>query len=162
VKSTNPKAILFKSKERFSAFHKKLLDYHVDTTILDFETHEWIDFDYKDIDFIIYYPSFKYSSSHPLALNDVYDNLLYLHSEYPDISFYPDPNCIKYYNDKYRQFLYLNKYDYPIPETIPILSETSLDLAETKMDMGPFFPLLDDNKKFFCSAYFRNTGLKKY
>jgi len=133
VKPKKPKAILFKSTDRFTAFQKKLLDYHVDTTILDFETHEWIDFDYTDIDIIIYYPSFKYSSNHPLALHDVYDNIMFIYSEYPHLKFYPDTNIIKYYNDKYRQFLFLKKQDYPIPETIPLLSEASLDFSEKKL-----------------------------
>ncbi len=137
-----PKAVLFKSYERFSAFQKKLSEYKVDTTIFDFETHEWIDFDYSDIDFIIYYPSFKYSSSHPMALNDVYDNLMYLHSEYPDIRLYPDPGIIKYYNDKYRQFLFLKKHDYPIPETIPLLSKASLDFAEKRLG----YPMVVKNR----------------
>lgn len=129
----NAKAILFKSQERFSAFKRKLHEYGVDTTVLDFETHEWIGFDYSDIDFIIYYPSFKYTSNHPLALHDVYDNLMFIHSEYPNIKFYPDPDIIKYYNDKYRQFLFLEKHGYPIPETIPLLSRSSLDFAEKRL-----------------------------
>ena len=80
------------------AFKDKLDQYDIDTTVLDFKTHEWVDFDYGKIDFIIYYPSFEYSSSHPLALNNVYDNLMFIHSEYPNIKIYPDPSIIKYYN----------------------------------------------------------------
>lgn len=136
------KAVLFKSPERFEAFRKKLEEYEVDCTILDFETHDWIEFDYSDIDIIIYYPSFKYSSSHPLALQDVYDNIMFLYSEYPHIKFYPDPNIIKYYNDKYRQFLFLKKYNYPIPETIPLLSDVSLDLAEKRLG----YPMVIKNR----------------
>ena len=120
------KAVLFKSKERFSAFQDKLSDYGVDTTILDFEDHEWVDFDYSEINFIIYYPSFKYSSNHPLALQEVHDNLQFIHSENPNIKIFPDPNGIKYYNDKYRQYLFLTKHGYPIPETIPLFSEKSV------------------------------------
>jgi len=55
------KAVLFKSKERFPAFQKKLSEYGVDITILDFDNHDWLDFDYSNIDFLIYYPSFEYS-----------------------------------------------------------------------------------------------------
>ena len=136
------KAILFKSQERFSAFKNKLSEYGVDTTILDFEDHEWVNFDYSEVDFIIYYPSFKYSSNHPLALQEVYDNLLFIHSEYPHIKFFPDPNGIKYYNDKYRQYLFLTKHDYPVPETIPLFSEKSAELADKKLG----YPMVIKNR----------------
>lgn len=136
------KAVLFKSQERFSAFQNKLSYYGVDVTILDFEDHEWINFDYSNIDFIIYYPSFKYSSNHPLALQEVYDNLLFIHSEYPNIKIYPDPHGIKYYNDKYRQCLFLTKHGYPIPETIPLFSEKSMDLADKKLG----YPMVIKNR----------------
>jgi hypothetical protein len=139
---TSPQAVLFKSRERFLAFKDKLSEYGVRTTILDFETHEWIEFDYSKIDFIIYYPSFKYSSNHPLALHDVYDNIMFIQSEYPHLKFYPDPNIIKYYNDKYRQFLFLKKHNYPIPETIPLLSEASLDVAEKRLK----YPMVVKNR----------------
>ena len=128
--STYLKAVLFKSEERFSAFQNKMSEYGVDTTILDFAEHKWVDFDYSNIEFLIYYPSFKYSSNHPLALQEVYDNLTFIHSEYPNIKMFPDPNGIKYYNDKYRQYLFLTKHDYPIPETIPLFSEKSIELAD--------------------------------
>lgn len=139
---TNPKAVLFKSEERFSSFRKKLSEYGVDTTILDFEDHEWIDFNYSNIDFIIYYPSFKYSSNHPLALQEVYDNLMFIHSEFPGVKFYPDPQIIKYYNDKYRQYLFLTKHGYPIPETIPLFSEKSVDFADKKLG----YPMVIKNR----------------
>lgn len=139
---TNLKAVLFKSQERFFAFQNKLSEYNVDTTILDFEDHEWINFDYSSIDFVIYYPSFKYSSNHPLALQEVYDNLLFINSEYPNIQIFPDSNGVKYYNDKYRQFLFLTKHGYPIPETIPLFSEESVDLADGKLG----YPMVVKNR----------------
>lgn len=137
-----PSAVLFRSEERFSVFQKKLAEYGVETTVLDFEEDDWIDFDYGNIDFIIYYPSFKYSSNHPLALQEVYDNLAFIHSEYPNIKMFPDPNGIKYYNDKYRQYLLLAKHGYPIPETIPLFSEKSIDLAEKKLG----YPMVIKNR----------------
>lgn len=137
-----PRAVLFKSKERFAAFQKKLDEYGVNTTVLNFKTHDWLEYDYSEIDFVIYYPSFEYSSNHPLALHDVYDNLMYIHSEYPNIKLFPDPNIIKYYNDKYRQFLFLSKHTYPIPETVPLLSEASLDIAERQLG----FPMVIKNR----------------
>ncbi len=142
MRSKNIRAVLFKSKERFSAFKDKLDQYGVETTVLDFKTHEWVDFDYGKIDFIIYYPSFEYSSSHPLALNNVYDNLMFIHLEYPNIKIYPDTNIIKYYNDKYRQFLFLSKHGYPIPETLPLFSDDSLDIAEKRFG----YPMVVKNR----------------
>lgn len=136
------KAVLFKSQERFSAFQDKLSEYGVDTIILDFEDQEWIDFDYSNVDFIIYYSSFKYSSNHPLALQEVYDNLLFIHSEYPDVMIFPDPHGIKYYNDKYRQYLFLTKHGYPIPETIPLFSQKSVEMADKKLG----YPLVIKNR----------------
>jgi hypothetical protein len=156
------KAVLFKSQERFSAFHQKLSEYGVDTTVLDFETHEWIEFDYGNIDFVIYYPSFKYSSNHPLALQDVYDNLMFIHAEYPDIKFYPDPKIIKYYNDKYRQYLFLKKHGYPIPETIPLFSDESVDLADKRLG----YPMIIKNRYGAGGGsvfrIFNKKGLEKY
>lgn len=137
-----PKAVLFKSKERFDSFRKKLSEHGIDFTVLDFETQDWIEFDYSDIDFIIYYPSFKYSSNHPLALQDVNDNFMFIHSEYPKIKFYPDPKVIKYYNDKYRQFLFLKKHNFPIPETVPLLSLESLEIADERLG----YPMVIKNR----------------
>ena len=135
-------AVLFKSKERFNAFKEKLTGSDIDLTVLDFESHEWNEYDYSRTDMIIYYPSFKYSSNHPLSLQDVYDNLMFLHAEYPDIIMYPDPSIIKYYNDKYLQYLFLHKHNFPIPETIPLVSEQSLNLAEQRLG----FPLVLKNR----------------
>ena len=114
------KAVLFKSDNRFSSFQKKLLEYGVKYNILDFAEQEWMNYDYSDIDFIIYYPTFKYTSNHPLALHEVHDNLLYINAKYPNVKIFPDPKVIKYYNDKYRQFLFLRGNNFPIPKTIPL------------------------------------------
>lgn len=156
------KAVLFKSEERFSSFKKKLSEYEVDCTILDFESQEWIEFDYSNIDFVIYYPSFKYSSNHPLALQEVYDNLMFIYSEYPNIKFYPDPKIIKYYNDKYKQYLFFKAHDYPIPETIPLFSMQSIDLAEEKLG----YPMVIKNRYGAGGGsvfrVFNKKELKKY
>lgn len=138
----NPKAILFKSKERFVSFQKKLEEYKVDYKILDFEKNDWIEFDYGNIDFIIYYPSFKHSSNHPLALQEVYDNLMFLHKKYPHVKMYPDPRIVEYYNDKYKQFLFLKDSAYPIPETIPLFSEESVEVADKKLG----YPMVVKNR----------------
>ncbi|MDW7646085.1 MAG: ATP-grasp domain-containing protein [Desulfuromonadales bacterium] len=124
------KAVLFKSSERFEAFRTKLDHYGVDCTVLDFDQNDWVDFDYSQVDFAIYYPSFENSSGYPLALYKVYDNIAFLHSEYPDLQIYPDPGIIKYYNDKYRQYLFLKKNHFPIPDTLPLHSIDDVNAAE--------------------------------
>jgi hypothetical protein len=136
------RAVLFKSEERLDAFKKKIEEKHIECTILDFDSSEWITFDYGNTDFIIYFPSFSYSSNHPLALHKVYDNLLFIHAEYPNVRMFPDPKIIKYYNDKYRQFLFLKKHDYPVPETIPLFSIDAVDLADRKLG----YPMIVKNR----------------
>jgi hypothetical protein len=136
------KAVLFQSIERFSSFRRKLADYGVECAILDFASQDWLSFDYSSVDFVIYYPSFEYSSNHPLSLQKVYDNLAFLYSEYPHLGVYPDPNLINYYNDKYRQFLFLKAHSYPIPETVPLLSEESVELAEKQLG----YPMVIKNR----------------
>jgi len=135
-------AVLFQSKERFEKFHQKIRNYNIQCTVLDFDESGWIDFDYSRVDMLIYYPSFQESSNHPLALSKVLDNLTFLQSEYPHIVFFPDLNIVKYYNDKYKQFLYLYKHRYPIPETIPLLSEKSVDQADEKLK----YPMVVKNR----------------
>lgn len=139
----NPlKAVLFKSAERFEAFRKKLEVYGIECTVLDFDENEWLDFDFSGIDIAIYYPSFQETSNHPLALSKVSDNLTFLQKEYPHIAFYPDPPMAKYYNDKYRQFLYLYQHAYPLPETIPLLSRKSVSQAGKTLG----FPMVVKNR----------------
>ena len=116
------KAVLFKSDERFGSFLEKLSQYGIATTVLDFGIQEWIDFDYSDTDLLIYYPSFKFSSNHPLALQEVYENLTFINSNHPHIRIFPDPKGIPFYSDKYRQYLFLKTRGYPIPETYPLFS----------------------------------------
>lgn len=136
------KAALFRSDERFDAFYNQLRKRGVDVVPFDFADQEWFRHDYSQIDILIYYSSFKYSSNHPLALQEVYDNLTFLHSEFPHICMYPDPNGIPYYNDKYRQFLLLHRHRFPMPETIPLLSRQSLHLAEERLG----YPMVVKNR----------------
>lgn len=137
-----PRAVLFKSKERFSSFRKTLEDYGIQYTILDFDTHDWIEFDYGQVDFVIYYPSFKYSSNHPMALFEVHDNLAYIGARYPDVQIYPDPRAIVFYNDKYRQYLFLRMHGYPMPQTYPLFSPETLNVAEDRLG----FPMVVKNR----------------
>jgi glutathione synthase/RimK-type ligase-like ATP-grasp enzyme len=136
------KAVLFKSNERFQAFKKKLENSKIEVIVLDFEKHDWLNFDYNQADILIYYPSFRYSSNHPLALKEVHDNISFLAEFWPHLKIYPDPGIIKYYNDKYRQFLFLNEKEYPIPETIPLLSSKSVELADKKLG----YPMVVKNR----------------
>jgi hypothetical protein len=135
-------AALFKSEERFLSFKKTIEDLGVRCIVLDFQTHEWIDFDYSSIDFIIYYPSFKYSSNYPLSLYEVHNNLWYIKSMYPKLRMYPDPEIIDYYNDKYRQYLFLKSHHYPMPLTYPLFSEESVKLASEKLG----YPMIVKNR----------------
>ena len=135
-------AVLFKSERRLEAFRKKFLEYGVKCTILDFEKQDWISFDYSKVDMVLYYPSFQYTSNHPLALQKVHDNLMYIHLAYPGIAMFPDPGIIRYYNDKFRQFLFLTRNDFPMPETIPLLSEELVTLADRKLG----YPMVIKNR----------------
>ena len=135
-------AILFKSKERFLSFKKIIEDYGVKCVVLDFANHEWIDYNYSKIDFIIYYPSYKYSSNFPLSLYEVHDNLVNIKSRNPRLRMYPDPETIEYYNDKYKQYLFLRSHTYPIPLTYPLFSEESFELVEKELG----YPMVIKNR----------------
>lgn len=135
-------AILFKSDRRFDAFQKKLEKYGVECRTLDFSTHDWIKYDYSKTDIIIYFPSFKYTSDHPLALHEVHDNLIHINMLYPRIKMFPDPAIIRFYCDKYRQYLFLEAKGYPTPETYALLSEESLDLVERRLG----YPMVIKNR----------------
>lgn len=136
------KAVLFKSQERCSAFQAEFARRGVEVCLLDFEKQDWLDFDYRAADLLVYYPAFEYSSNHPLALQKVYDNLNFLHLEHPHLLIYPDPAIISYYNDKYRQFLLLRAHDYPILKTLPLFSPASLQLAEQELG----YPMVVKNR----------------
>lgn len=136
------KAVLFKSAERFEAFKAKLEHFEVEYTVLDFDGNDWLEFDFSEVDFAIYYPSFEYSSSSPMALYKVHDNIVFLHEEYPQLGMYPDPGIIRYYNDKYRQYLFLRQHDFPIPDTMPLNSMQ--DVAAAEADYG--YPMILKNR----------------
>lgn len=136
------KVVLFKSEERFDAFAKKLTEFNITYDILDFCDNSWLKYDFNSADIVIYYPSFKFSSNHPQALYEVYDNLMHIKMLNPAIRMYPDPKIIHFYNDKYKQYLYLNSMKYPMPETYPLYSETSLDLVEKQLG----FPMILKNR----------------
>lgn len=123
------RAVLFKSWNRFDSFHSKMKDLGLEVTVLDFADNDWYEFDFSSVKIVIYFPSFKFTSSHPLALSEVYDNLMFIKKSHPHLAMFPDPSIINYYNDKYRQFLFLQKNSFPIPDTIPLYSEASVKKA---------------------------------
>lgn len=136
------RAVLFKSVERFDAFRTMLEHFGVECTVLDFAKNDWLDFDFSQVDFAIYYPSFENSSSSPMALYKVHDNITFLRTEYPELGLYPDPDIVKYYNDKYRQYLFLQKNDFPMPDTMALHSLQDVDAAEA--DYG--YPMILKNR----------------
>jgi glutathione synthase/RimK-type ligase-like ATP-grasp enzyme len=127
------RAVLFKSNYRFESFLEKLRNFGLETTILDFEERDWIDYDYSRDDIAIYYPLFEFSSNSPMALHKVYDNITYLADTWSHLVNYPDPQTIKYYNDKYRQFLFLQHHKFPIPDTVPLFSKQAVDIADRQL-----------------------------
>ncbi len=136
------RAVLFKSDRRFDSFRGKLEGYGVQCDVLDFSSQEWLEYDYSKTDILIYFPSFKYTSNHPLALYDVQDNLAHIHSMYPHLKMFPDAGIIRFYNDKYRQHLFLKARGYPIPESYPLFSRSSVGLAARKLG----FPMVIKNR----------------
>lgn len=136
------KAVLIKSRERFDSFERVLHESGIAVRVLDFQQHEWIDFDYACIDFLVFYPSFDFSASYPLALYKAHDNLFHIHRSFPRLLMYPDPGLIYYYNDKYRQHLYLKNHFFPIPPTIPLLSNDSIEQAHTELG----YPMVVKNR----------------
>jgi hypothetical protein len=110
--------------------------------VLDFDSQDWLNHDFSKVDFIIYYPLFQFSSNSPLALQEVQDNLLHIHSRYPQIKMFPDPEIIGYYNDKYKQYLFMKANNFPMPLTLPLYSETALKDAEKMLG----FPMVIKNR----------------
>lgn len=136
------KAVLIKSPERFDSFQRKLNDLNISCEVIDFVHQGWIDFDYNNVDFLIFYPSFDFSASYPLALYKTHDNLMHIHRNYPQLLMYPDPEVIYFYNDKYRQHLYLKTHSFPIPPTISLLSKESVEQAHDELG----YPMVIKNR----------------
>ena len=137
-----PKAVLFKSEYRFDAFLAKLKTFGISTTVLDFENLDWMQHDFSGDDLVIYYPLFEFSSNSPMALQKVDDNISFLAETWPHLVIYPDPKTLKFYNDKYRQFLFLQHGGFPIPETIPLLSKDAVDVADRRLG----YPMVVKNR----------------
>jgi len=136
------KTVLFKSSNRFDSFLSKMKEFDLEVTVLDLADNDWYKFDFSQVEIVIYFPTFKFSSNHPLALSEVYDNLQFIKKAHPQITMFPDPAIINYYNDKYRQFLFLQKNGFPIPDTIPLFSENSVKNAISEFG----FPVVVKNR----------------
>jgi hypothetical protein len=136
------KAVLIHSDERYDSFRKKLGDFQIECIPMQFGLQEWIDFDYGKVDFLIYYPTFAFSSNHPLAVYKAQDNIDHIHRNFPHLVIYPDPKITYFYNDKYRQFLFLKRHSFPMPETIPLLSMAAVDEAHRKLG----YPMVIKNR----------------
>jgi len=136
------KAVLFKSVSRYDGFLNELHNHNIDVVELNFNDGEWLDFDYTDVDIVIYFPSFEYTSNSPHALTRAHDNLIFLYKHYPHLKMFPDPNVIPYYSDKYRQFLFLKKNNFPIPKTLALSSESQVRSAESKLG----YPMILKNR----------------
>lgn len=124
------KAILVKSAERFEAFRAKLQNYGIETTIIEAGSKNWLNRDFGGYDLLIYFPTFQFSSNSPLAHRHVVDFIRHMHLTYPTMAIFPDPLVIDYYNDKYRQFLFLKSRSFPIPPTVPLESSSAVEEAD--------------------------------
>jgi hypothetical protein len=137
------KALVIRSGRRFSQFTETLNQAGVETHALDLADLEWLQTDFQSFDIVIFYPQFYFSSNSPLALWQVKDCFRHIVSCCrPDTVFYPDPNLIDFYNDKYKQYLFLTSAGFPIPDTIALTSPHSLEAAVERFG----FPLVLKNR----------------
>jgi len=136
------KAVVFNSLRRADAFEDRFRKSSVEVVRLDFNSPDWVDYDFSSVDFVVYFPEFQFTSNNPLALYVVYDNLMHIHARHPHIRMFPDPKIIRFYSDKYRQYLFLRSGHYPYPETYALASEESLEVAANRLG----FPLVVKNR----------------
>ncbi len=135
-------AILVQSRERFDSFRKAFADRGVECVVIDFDRNDWITMDYSQVDYLVYFPSFRHSSNHPLSLHRVHDNLVFLHRTYPHLKMFPDPSLVWYYNDKYRQYLFLTAHGIATPDTIALVSTEALSQADRELG----YPMVIKNR----------------
>lgn len=139
---TSLHAVLFRSGTRFSRFQEVLKQRNIGYTVLDFDDPDWIDYDFEQANIVIYYPSFDGSTNDPLSLSRVTDNLAFVAAAFRHLVVYPDPSLLPYYNDKYRQYLFLTEKRLPMPDTVPLVSQSAVDSAATTLG----FPLVVKNR----------------
>ena len=136
------RAVLVRSEERFEAFGARLAEHGVEVTVLSFDDPGWAGFDYSGYHILVFYSGFEFSSSHPLSLYRVHDNLVHIHRENPHLEMYPDPGLAYFYNDKYRQHLFLRSRGLPIPGTVPLASAQAVELAHRRLG----YPMVVKNR----------------
>jgi len=135
-------AVLFKSATRFDAFLRTLQSRSVQVSILDFDDPDWRSFDFKSAQIAIYFPSFIFTSNHPLSLYRVRDNISYILDMNPALKTFPDPQLLNFYNDKYAQYLALTRLSMPIPKTIPLDSPKAVQTAHEQLG----YPMVIKNR----------------
>ena len=113
-------AVLIVDGHRESEFRRRLEEEGVSVRKMSFTDGDWNGFDFSDVDLLICWPNFQYSSNHPQALRYVKDNLLLIHRRYPHLRMFPDPGLIPYYGDKYLQHLFLEREGFPVPRTMAL------------------------------------------
>jgi glutathione synthase/RimK-type ligase-like ATP-grasp enzyme len=124
------RALVVRSHRRCDTFIAKLQERGVQVETLDFDAANWNKTHFGAFDIVIYYPEFSFTSNHPLALWKTKDNFAYVASQCrPGAAVYPDPGLIPFYNDKYRQYLFLSGTDLPIPETLALVSDSAVEQA---------------------------------
>jgi hypothetical protein len=137
------KGLVIRSGRRFNQFIEALQGAGVETHVLDLAELDWLGTDFQSFDIVIFYPQFYFSSNSPLALWQVKDCFRHIVSCCkPDTVFYPDPGLIDFYNDKYKQYLFLSSAGFPIPDTMALTSPHSLDVAVERFG----FPLVLKNR----------------
>ena len=112
------RAVLIADGEREIQFRRRLEEEGLEVKRLCFNEADWMDFDYSEIDLLICWPQFQYSSNHPEALRFVKNNLQFLHSQFPHMKMFPDPALFPYYGDKFMQHLYLKQSGFATPKTM--------------------------------------------
>jgi glutathione synthase/RimK-type ligase-like ATP-grasp enzyme len=134
---------LVRSPERFEAFRQELSAHGCDVREISFDSENlWSEYDFASLDAIIFFPSFQFASSHPLALRHVQDQLAEIHRRHPHIKMFPDPALAPYYGDKVRQQLFLSRAGFPVPRTVVLETEASMLRAEQALG----FPMVVKNR----------------
>lgn len=137
------KVAIFESlSPRFELMKQKLTEESISFDIFNFDSPDWLNTDFSIYQAIYLYPKFLNDSGSPDCLLDVKDNLKYIASKYPSIAMFPDPKGFEFYNDKYKQFLFLKDNDFSIPATYPCFSDKTINIVKDKLE----FPLIVKNR----------------
>lgn len=119
-----------------------LTNNNIEISELNIDSTDWLEFDYSATETIYLYPDFLTLSGDPYSLFHIKDNLKHISEKYPHLRIYPDPNSYDYYNDKYKQFLFLKENGFSIPKTLPIFSADSIEHVINSLS----FPMIVKNR----------------